>query len=33
LRSGGGGYVGFVGFLDHNTLIPNFAGNFVQLVP
>jgi hypothetical protein len=31
LRSGGGGYVVFGGILDHNTLIPNFAGNLLQI--
>ena len=30
LRSGGG-FVGFIAVLDHNTLIPTFGGNLIQL--
>ena len=31
LRSGGGGFVFFAGILDHNTPIPGFRGNLLQL--
>jgi hypothetical protein len=31
LQSGGNGFVGFTGFLNHNTPIPTFEGALVQL--
>ena len=31
VRNGEGGVVGFIGVLNHNTLIPTFGGNIVQL--